>query len=235
MSPRSFVRMLAAFPALPRVFNPWRDVDADNDIDDRAPAHRRAHLLAYLNERVDHARVLLIAEAAGWQGCHFSGLAMTSERILLGGCRDKGVDPADVIEARHIQRTSRPEERPSGANEPTATIVWQAIKRSGIDPRSVVLWNAFAFHPLKDRMLSNRRPTASECAAVRPVLEAFMQLFPDAQTVAIGQVAKTQLAQMDVAVKVCVRHPSQGGATQFREAIARLFGQTQRAIRSSAR
>ena len=66
-----------------QVFNPWRDFDTSCDIGPQAPVIRSANLRRYLELRAD-AHYLFIAEALGYQGGHFSGIAITSERILLG-------------------------------------------------------------------------------------------------------------------------------------------------------
>ena len=49
-------------------------------------------------------------------------------------------------------------------NEPTDTYVWGAIVDNGLDPRDVLLWNIFPFHPHKTSPFSNRTPTDSELA-----------------------------------------------------------------------
>jgi hypothetical protein len=81
---RELIASLQAYESLPGVFNPWRDIDPNYDLTPAAPKIRSQHLERYLQYRVPHARFILLAEAVGYQGGRFSGIAMTSERILLG-------------------------------------------------------------------------------------------------------------------------------------------------------
>lgn len=228
----AFVSALQAFPVLPAVFNPWRDVDPVHDLGAQSPETRAEHLCRYLTERAGRARVVLCAEALGYQGGHFSGVAMTSERILLGHLAKKGIAANDVI-AGGGQRTSRVTDKTPalGANEPTATIVWGALKKAEIDTRDVVLWNAFAPHPMKtqDAWLTNRKPTSQELKLGRPLLEQFLDMFPGARTVAIGRVSEEILGDMGITVAAQVRHPANGGATEFREGVGQLFADRQAA------
>src|SRR5262252_6755939 len=80
---KNFIRMLRQSP-LGAVFNPWWQIDEENDISSRSPAIRRKHLTLYLSERLGNARVAIVGEALGYRGGHFSGIPMTSERMLLG-------------------------------------------------------------------------------------------------------------------------------------------------------
>lgn len=219
-----FLAQLQRFPQRQGVFNPWHDVDPEHDASAQAPEHRAHNLHRYLSERLKSAKLLLIAEAPGYQGCHFTGLAMTSERILLGYQAKRGVLPADVFHGDFV-RSTRPDGRfkAIGANEPTATIVWSLLKAAKVDPREVVLWNAFAFHPMGKGLLTNRKPTKEELKAGRPLLEAFLDLFPAARPVAVGGVSQGALAQMGVPVAAEVRHPSYGGATAFRAGLTKLL------------
>lgn len=221
-----FVAALQALPALPGVFIPWRDVDPVHDAGKTSPEVRADHLCRYLAERAGHAKIVLCAEALGYQGGHFSGIAMTSERILLGHLAKKGVHAHDVIEGGGRRSSRVTVKTPAlGANEPTATIVWGALKKAGINTRDVVLWNAFAPHPMKgaDAWLTNRKPTKEELDVGRPVLEQFLDLFPGATIVAIGDVSKGVLSGLGVKVASHVRHPANGGATLFREGVAKLL------------
>ena len=78
-----FLRLLKRSPS-GAVFNPWWQVDEQNDIGGHAPVIRRRQLRAYLQKRLCKAKLALIGEAVGYRGGHFSGIPMTSERLLLG-------------------------------------------------------------------------------------------------------------------------------------------------------
>ena len=213
-----FLGLLAETPASEAVFNPWYQRDEPHECTEQAPAIRRRQLRGYLADRLDRGRFLLIGEALGYQGGHFSGLAMTSERILLGHKADDGI-PASAVLPSSIQptRTSDPELKPHGFSEPTATVVWGALLDSGVDPRDFVLWNAFAWHPYETEggMLTNRKPLADELRAGAESLNAFLALFPAAEVLAVGAVAHQVLADQGVSAPR-MRHPAHGGAPKFR-------------------
>jgi len=215
-----FIARLREFRA-PNVFNPWAAFDPAHDATPRAAEIRARQLTAYLAERAAPARLLLVAEAAGYQGARFSGIAMTSERILLGHLAAKGIAPDAVLRAP-ITRTSRAAEKPLGFNEPTATVVWGTLLGAGVDPRAWVNWNAFACHPHRPREpLSNRTPTRAELEAGRPLLASFLRLFARTEVVALGRHAAHSLTLLGVPHRA-VRHPSMGGAARFRAEILRI-------------
>jgi hypothetical protein len=215
-----FLRLLRRSPSR-AVFNPWWEVDEQNDIGRDAPAIRRHQLRAYLQKRVGKANVAVIGEAVGYRGGHFSGIPMTSERLLLGRSNRFHIKPRDFFSDIKPSRTSKPEKRPDGFSEPTATIVWGTLLRLGLKPDQFVLWNAFPWHSFDSRrgMLSNRMPNKSERAAGIAVLRAFLELFSCKQVVALGKIAAAQLKEINVTAH-CVRHPASGGAKLFRQQIA---------------
>ncbi len=219
-----FIEMLEASPK-GKLFNPWYDPDEEHDLGPEAPGIRRAQLAAYLSERIGKVRYVLMGEALGYQGGHFSGIAMTSERILLGHHRAKGIEPEDVFSSLAPRRTSRPEVRETGFSEPTATIVWECLLKLGVDPRSFVIWNTFAWHPFNPGkgILSNRRPTDEELAAGLPLLKAFLSLFPESTVIAVGKVAEKGLKALGIDC-LEVRHPANGGAGKFRQQVGAIVG-----------
>jgi hypothetical protein len=193
------MKLLKKSPSGP-VFNPWHDIDSLHDASPGAPAVRREQLASYLGER-QKATVILLAEALGYQGGHFTGLAMTSERLLLGHLRHKGLGP-EMVFSVSPRRTSREDVRFDGFTEPTATIVWGAMRELGIDTRRVILWNAFPWHPYKPDKgyLSNRTPGDEEVLQKSAALLAAMGLSAPA-----------------------LRHPANGGAGKFRAQFAQVM------------
>src|SRR6266567_3654997 len=239
-SVEQFIRLLKKSPS-GAVFNPWWEVDAQNDIGSNAPAIRRKQLSLYLRERLGNARLVFIGEALGYRGGHFSGIPMTSERILLAKhphivaapcdrryLRGKGNHgghrpPLQILSGFKPCRTSKPSICPDGFSEPTATIVWGALLRLRLKPDEFVLWNAFPWHSFDSRrgMLSNRMPNKSERAAGLPVLKAFLEWFPCDQVLALGKIAAARLEELNVDAH-CLRHPASGGARLLRQQITKI-------------
>ena len=65
------MRLLRASPS-GAVFNPWWQIDEENDIGRIAPIIRRQQLRAYMQERLGRAKLGVIGEALGYRGGHFS-------------------------------------------------------------------------------------------------------------------------------------------------------------------
>jgi len=191
------------------VFNPWAQPDPLDLAG--SPAAGPTARLHRLRRHFDvDARLVLIGEAAGYQGCHFSGLAFTNERLML-----EGKIPRITVPGRF---TSRP--RPWC--EPSATVVWGALHGLGI-AASTVLWNSFAWHPYKSGdPYSNRAPTRDELEAGRDVLDGVLSSFKRARVVAVGQVAGRSLRALGREPTAVLRHPSMGGANEFRQGLREL-------------
>jgi uracil-DNA glycosylase len=209
----NFLRLLKASPS-GAVFNPWWQIDEENDIGPDSLVIRRKHLAVYFRERLGNARLAIVGEALGYRGGHFTGIPMTSERMLLR-------KQQQILASTKPRRTSKPSVCPDSFSEPTATIVWGALLKMGVLPDEFVLWNAFPWHSFDPHrgLLSNRMPNKSERLSGRPVLKAFLELFACEQIVALGKIAAAQLEAIGVKA-YCVRHPASGGAKLFRQQIA---------------
>src|SRR5439155_26610139 len=101
-----FLRLLKESPS-GAVFNPWWQVDEQNDIARNAPEIRRKQLRAYLRKRLRKANVAIIVEALGYRGGHFSGIPRTSERLLRGRSKGFALESNDVMPSIKPRRTSK--------------------------------------------------------------------------------------------------------------------------------
>lgn len=183
------------------VFNPWIDRSSD-DLHVDAAAQRLARLQTHLNS--DEPTLLLIGEAPGWQGCRISGLAFTSEHLLLSGAI-----PNIVVRSR-ISDAARP------LREPSATMVWEALDEFGVADRTI-LWNAFPYHPhLPDNPFSNRTPSEAERASAEPLLRSLLAAYPSVTIAAIGRIAAQSVTALTGKDTPVIRHPSFGGKLAFR-------------------
>lgn len=200
-------------------FNPWADHDERYEIEN-AVAIRRKNLEDYLALRRGKARILLIAEACGYQGGHFSGIAMTCERMLLD--LHPVVDSAMVL-GHQGNRTSRKEnpllkpiQQAKGFNEPTDSVVWSACLEAGLGPNDFLLWNIFPFHPYKKgNLLTNRTPADDELAAGLACTRSLLSLTGPLPIFAIGKKSENTLTEAGFSV-TGLRHPANGGANIFR-------------------
>ena len=95
-----------------------------------------------------------------------------------------------------------------GPAEATATIVRRTLTELGLD---ALCWNVVPTHPGTAR--SNRPPTRAEVAAARPFLE---ELAAGRRVLAVGRVAAEATGAR------YIRHPSHGGAAEFRAGLLRF-------------
>jgi len=98
----------------------------------------------------------------------------------------------------------------SGPAEATATIVRAALEELELEAETLC-WNVVPTHPGTET--ANRRPTAAEIAAGRRFLE---RLARGRRVIAIGRVAHAATGA------AYVRHPSRGGAEEFRAGLLRF-------------
>jgi uracil-DNA glycosylase len=189
----------------PLLFNPWAQ-RCDYDTDLNGPEQRLERLAQHLD---CDARLILCGEAPGYQGCRFSGVAFTSEKLLLQGAIPRVTQPAGRLTMRHIPYS-----------EPSATIVWGQLYKLGL-AESTILWNALQLHPFKPAgPFTNRTPTPSEFAYGHEALRLLKEAFPHAKFIAVGSKAEGHLADARIPVYASVRHPANGGANIFRLGLA---------------
>jgi uracil-DNA glycosylase len=248
---KNFIRMLRQSPP-GAVFNPWWQIDEENDISSRSPAIRRQHLALYFSERLGNARVAIVGEALGYRGGHFSGIPMTSERMLLGktpkpvaalyerrnlppnhggDARQRpaqsygvpGRPPLQIIAGIKPRRTSKPDICPDGFSEPTATIVWGALLKIGVLPGEFVLWNAFPWHSFDRR----RGMLSNRMPNKSEQLSGRPALKAFLELFPCEQIVALGKIAAEQFEQLgfnayCVRHPASGGAKLFREQIAKM-------------
>lgn len=193
-------------PSLAATHNPWR-ASNDDDSADNGPARRIAHLRAHAGR--PGLRLVLIGEAAGYQGCRISGIPFTSEALLIDGSI-----PA-------IAATPRLSTRARPWSEPSARVVWRTLYEQQLVDRTF-LWNAFPLHPHEPgKPHSNRTPTRSELLAGEGVLQALRAALPDAVLAAVGNKSSEALTRLGYAHQA-LRHPAYGGVTEFVAGVTRL-------------
>lgn len=192
------------------LFNPWAD-PCPGDTALNAPEARLTRLAHHLDARPDF---IVVGEASGYLGMRRSALAFTSEKQLIEGAIPHVPVPAGRLTDRRLPYS-----------EPSATIVWRTLKAVGIAERTV-LWNALPMHPFKPGSVdTNRTPTDAELMLGAPAMRLMVQAFPRAKVVAVGRKAELLLGLMGITVAGQVRHPANGGATEFARGLTELAQQ----------
>ncbi len=112
-----------------------------------------------------------------------------------------------------IPLTSERQLAGNGPAEATATVVHRVLDELGLAD-DFLLWNVVPTHPhVPARPDSNRRPTRSEVEAAAPFLSVLAR---GRRVVPVGRLAHGVLGG------AYVRHPSHGGAADFREGLRRI-------------
>jgi len=198
-----------AIPSYSNMHNPWRDSCATelstSGVEIRQERLRR-HLLT------PDPQLLLIGEAPGYQGCRYSGLAFTSERLLM----EQAIPRMEGLDGERITARQKP------WSEPSATIVWKALFEHGL-ARSTILFNAVPWHPEGKRGVhSNRTPTTEEKQHGVQYLKSLLDIYPGVPVAALGNTASETLSSLGVH-HTKLRHPANGGATKFRQGLSALI------------
>jgi len=181
------------------------DAEALYDVSTAEGRLRRENLTRYLARVGDTADTVLVAEAPGWRGMTNTGVPFTSMREL---------GPEYLV-------------------PPAPTAPWEASSRvvqaalAEWDGPLPLTWAIFPHHPFAapDR-LTNRTPRPAEVRDGAPVALALLDALRstgghEVRVVAVGRKAQGALALAGIEA-VAVRHPAQGGATQFTEQLLAL-------------
>lgn len=155
----------------------------------------------------------LLGKLLVYQGCRYSGIAFTSERLLLEGAIPRIAPIAHRLSIRKLP-----------FSEPSATIVWKTLYRLGV-ANDTLLWNAVQLHPFQEgEPWTNRTPTGAELAHGVGALKLLAKSFPNARIVAVGKKAAGVLEMLGIPFHAAVRHPANGGATEFSAGLAAAVG-----------
>ena len=190
------------------LFNQYHDSNPDFDLPPAA-AIRRANLFNFLESLPERPPVLLLGEAPGWHGCRFSGIPFTSETQLANGILPFSGQLSSHSSAPHA--------------EASATIFWQTLK--AYHPLFFV-WSSVPFHPYRPgQPLSNRTPSRQELKIFLPILSGIVRLLDPVLVLAVGRQAQQALKWLDIPA-VAVRHPSHGGAGEFKQGLEEAFARS---------
>lgn len=194
--------------SLDGVFNPWSESCAHDILSDEF-LNRRQRLLKHFS--CPNTRIMIIGEAPGYKGCRYSGIAFTSEKLLL----NRSIPRMESLSGNRITDRKLP------WSEPSATIVWKALYDLGVADETV-MFNAVPWHPVgKKGIHSNRTPSSGEVALGLKHLSRLVEYFTGVEIVALGNTASTCLNELKIP-HTKVRHPANGGATHFRKGISEI-------------
>lgn len=220
-----FIKKLQEYKSTESVFNPWRDYDESFDIGPEAPNIRSKQMEQFLNIRINSSKYLLVAEAIGYQGGKFTGMALISERMILGF--HESIGSSAFLKDIPGQRTSKPNnlglkdtQKRFGFTEPTATIIWKEILKYKISPYQVITWNIFPFHPYNPKKgpLSNRTPAGVELEIGMLYAEMLYKMYPGIKVISIGRYSNEFLNRLGIK-NYPAPHPANGNALKFKSAI----------------
>jgi len=178
------------------LYNQYNTTNIKHDLPN-ACIIRKTNLRNYLLSYTKSPKIVIIGEAPGYKGCHFSGVPFTSEYQL-----ENNLVPFNGMR--------------SSINTPykekTATIFWEIM--SDYYPRFFV-WNCIPFHPhKKGNILTNREPTKNEILTFSKYLKEILDLLDCDIIISLGRCAQNSLDNLNIENDY-VRHPSMGGKSEF--------------------
>lgn len=205
-----FINHLATAVMPPDTVNPYAADNIPNN------AVRRANLRRYLEQMMAiQPRLLLVLEAPSYRGMRVTGVPAVGQ-LLTEGIPQFGLFGSD----NGYRTVDEPGFMPPKSNQ-TASALWGTLVALG---EMALVWNTFPFHPHQPgNPLSNRTPRASEIGMGIPFLNELMGLFTLERVIAVGNIAERALTLIEIE-HIKIRHPAQGGKTQFVAGLRAVFG-----------
>lgn len=205
----ALVADLAALPSGVDFTNPYRP-------DHPESTARAQNLRRYLLEMAERRPLpLLLMEAPGYRGCRLTGIPVTSRKVIREGIPELNIFGQDT---GYLLPDDPGFEDIKG--EQSATIVWNTLASIGVLP---LIWNSYPLHPHKpEQPRSNRKPRKKELALGSGFLQRILDLYQPTQCLAVGRVAESMFAALDVE-NLGIRHPAQGGKNDFVAGIEAAF------------
>ena len=204
-----FMTELDAVPVTDQAFNPWGGFSLDDALPGPSAVEaRRDRLRRHLS--APDVKLVIVGEAPGYQGARISGMAFTSEALLMDGAIPR-IDP-----------TGRLTTRVKPWSEPSARIIWELLYRNHIADVTV-MWNAYPFWPMApaENGYGNRTPMRAEVLSGQRLLTCLKTWFPTAIFAALGNKATESMGSLGIEHVHC-RHPAYGGKPVLEGQIAEI-------------
>lgn len=187
-------------------FNPYVDA-AEYDLP-KGPEIRlrnlRKVLSAALTGGIHH---LWLGRDLGYLGGRRTGIALTDERNLHACALRFGVSLEKATGGHPVR-------------ESTAGYVWAMLPQIA---QPIFPWNVFPLHPHKaGEPDTNRSHSSAERRMGLEILSQLIELLRPAEIVCLGQDASRIAIKFGLPIHG-IRHPSHGGATDFRASVAALY------------
>lgn len=204
-----FVRKLSECESQECLFNPFKDVCPINDLPN-APTIRCNNLKIFLEAQLrNKPQYLWVAEAPGYKGSRRSGVFLVSEKNFDDISRKISSEMFSIATKTEPQIAI------------SVKIMWSLIREL---PEFPLTFNALPFHPFrKDNIFKNRKPKKSEIQKNLHYLKTVIDWFKPKRIIAIGRTAEFALQDLKVDFR-SVRHPAQGGETEFINGIKKIYG-----------
>jgi uracil-DNA glycosylase len=226
-----FIEMLTQVPHMKNCFNMF------NSGHEEADKVRRNNLKIFLTIMTSlNPRVIIIGEAPGFRGCHWSGVPVCSEYIMIQEYNPKiKTEYVKSLLFGYSKGYRKTSDQAKGYKEATATSVWDIISRVvPTDEPPPMLWNSCFVHSYQEgNEKKNRNPNNTELNQLLPIVKyMFTDLFPNIKTVLVmGRKAEYSLTQLKKTPELShlqfeyIRHPSQGGKPACEAGITKVYSQ----------
>ena len=169
-------------------------------------AVRCANLIRWFSTFEDTSQsAIFVGEAPGRDGGAITGIPFVSPMVLTSAD-----DPWDEFGSETMYEL--PVGQDANHRERTATRFWKHVPPCFSDLPRPLTWNIYPFWPFavgKGCKRINRVPTKDEIAFGSEWLERVVEMYPDAQVVAVGVKAQDTLESIGIDAPL-VPHPSRG-------------------------